>query len=217
MEKPFGTDLASARVAERAGCTRSSPRSRSSASTTSSARSRRRTSWRSASPTACSSRSGTATSSTTCRSTCPRRWASASARGFYETDRRLSRHGGDAPVPDPRLHGDGAADRARAGADQRGEEQGLPQHAADRARRRRARPVHRLPRRGGRRPGIRHRDLHRAEVLHRQLALGRRAVLPAHRQAPGRRASASSRSPSASRRRACSRPARASARRARTI
>ena len=31
------------------------------------------------------------------------------------------------------LHGDGAADRARAGADQRGEEQGLPQHAADRA------------------------------------------------------------------------------------
>ena len=49
-----------------------------------------------------------------------------------------------------------------------------------------ARPVHRLPRRGGRRPGVRHRDLHRAEVLHRQLALGRRAVLPAHRQAPGR-------------------------------
>ena len=52
--------------------------------------------------------------------------------------------------------------------------------------RRGARPVHRLPRRGGRRPGVRDRDLHRAEVLHRQLALGRRAVLPAHRQAPGR-------------------------------
>ena len=54
--------------------------------------------------------------------------------GVLRGDRRLSRHGGDAPVPDPRLHGDGAADRARAGADQRGEEQGLPQHAADRAR-----------------------------------------------------------------------------------
>ena len=38
----------------------------------------------------------------------------------------------------------------------------------------------------GRRPGIRDRDLHRAEMLDRQLALGRRAVLPAHRQAPGR-------------------------------
>ena len=35
-------------------------------------------------------------------------------------------------------------------------------------------------------PGVGDRDLHRAEVLHRQLALGRRAVLPAHRQAPGR-------------------------------
>ena len=48
---------------------------RSSASTTSSARRPRRTSWRSASPTACSSRSGTATSSTTSRSTSPRRSA----------------------------------------------------------------------------------------------------------------------------------------------
>ena len=43
------------------------------------ARSRRRTSWRSASPTACSSRSGTATSSITYRSTCRRRWAWARA------------------------------------------------------------------------------------------------------------------------------------------
>ncbi len=132
-------------------CTRSSPRSRSSASTTSSARSRRRTSSPSASPTACSSRSGTATSSTTCRSTCPRRWAWAQRSGLLRADRRVPRHGGHAPVPDPRLHGDGAADRARAGADQRGEEQGLPQHAADPAGERGARPVHRLPRRGGRR------------------------------------------------------------------
>ena len=36
-------------------------------------------------------------------------------------------------------------------------------------------------------PESRDRDLHRAQVLHRQLALGRRAVLPAHRQAHGRR------------------------------
>ena len=35
-------------------------------------------------------------------------------------------------------------------------------------------------------PRLRDRDVHRAEVLRRQLALGRRAVLPAHRQADGR-------------------------------
>ena len=44
-------------------------------------------------------------------------------------------------------------------------------------------------------------------VRDRQLALGRRAVLPAHRQAAWPRARASSRSRSGSRRRACSRPA----------
>ena len=54
-------------VAERASCTRYSRKSRSFASTISSARSRRRTSSRSASPTDSSSPSGTAISSTTCR------------------------------------------------------------------------------------------------------------------------------------------------------
>ena len=88
--------------------------------------------------------------------------------------------------------------------------------SADRAHGRRARAVHRLPRGGGRRPRIGHRDLHRAEVRDRQLALGRRAVLPAHRQAAGRGPADHLASPSASRPRACSRPARASARRART-
>ena len=73
-----------------------------------------------------------------------------------------------------------------AEADQRGEEQGVPQHAAHPARRRGARAVHRLSRRGGREPGIGHRDLHRPALLHRQLALGRRAFLSAHRQAHGR-------------------------------
>ena len=54
--------------------------------------------------------------------------------GVLRADRRLPRHGRHAPVPDPRLHGDGGADRAGAVLDQRGEEQGLPQPAADRAR-----------------------------------------------------------------------------------
>ncbi len=35
--------------------------------------------------------------------------------GVLRADRRLPRHGGDAPVPDPRVHGDGAADLAGAG------------------------------------------------------------------------------------------------------
>ncbi len=80
------------------------------------------------------------------------------ARRLLRADRRLPRHGGDPSLPDPRLHGDGAADRARAGADQRGEEQGLPLHAAARSEGRRARPIYRLSRGGRRRPGIRHRD-----------------------------------------------------------
>ena len=76
MEKPFGTDLDSAIDAQRPGARDLPTRGRSSGSTTSWARRRRRTSWRSASPTGCSSRSGTATSSTTSRSTSPRRSAS---------------------------------------------------------------------------------------------------------------------------------------------
>ena len=73
------------------------------------------------------------------------------------------------------------------GADQRREEQGLPQHVGDRPAERRARAVRGLSVGGGRRPRIGHRNLHRAQVRHRQLALGRRAVLPAHRQAARRR------------------------------
>ena len=56
----------------------------SSGSTTSSARRRCRTSWRSGSRTASSSRCGTATSSTTCRSTCPRLSPIGQRASFYE-------------------------------------------------------------------------------------------------------------------------------------
>ena len=50
----------------------------------------------------------------------------------------------------------------RACPDQRREEQGVPLHAAARSTRRRARAIYRLPRGARRRPGIRHRDIHRA-------------------------------------------------------
>ena len=71
VEKPFGRDRAVGGRAQRDRPQPRSPRSRCSASTTTSGRSRWRTSWCSGSPTRCSSRSGTATSSRTCRSPCP--------------------------------------------------------------------------------------------------------------------------------------------------
>ena len=73
IEKPFGTDLATARRAERAGPRGLRRAARSIASTTTWARRRCRTCWCCGSPTASSSRSGTATTSTTCRSRRPRR------------------------------------------------------------------------------------------------------------------------------------------------
>ena len=95
-------------------------------------------------------------------------------------------HGGDAPDAGAGVRRDGASDSAGTASDQRGEEQGLPLDAADPPERCGARSVRRLPRRGGRRRRLRHRDVHRAEGRRRQLAVGRRAVLPAHRQADGR-------------------------------
>ena len=49
-----------------------------------------------------------------------------------------------------------------------------------------ARPVRRIPRRDRSGKGFRHRDVHRAQGRHRQLALGGRADLSAHRQEDGR-------------------------------
>jgi hypothetical protein len=77
VEKPFGHDLRVGPRAERARRRGVPARSRCSGSTTTSARRRSRTSWRCASPTSCSSRSGTPTTSTTCRSRWPRTSASA--------------------------------------------------------------------------------------------------------------------------------------------
>ncbi len=51
----------------------------------------------------------------------------------------------------------------------------------------RARAVRGLPRHPGRGPRFRHGDVRRPALRHRQLALGGRALLPAHRQAAGRR------------------------------
>ena len=84
MEKPFGTDLASAVTLKCEATTKCSPKIRSFESTTFSVRSRRRTSSRSALRTAYSSPSGIAISSITCKSTCRRRSVSETVPGFYE-------------------------------------------------------------------------------------------------------------------------------------
>ena len=65
-------------------CTGRSPRRRSSASTTSSARSRSRTCWCSASPTRCSSRCGTATSSSSVQITMAEDFGVEGRGKFYE-------------------------------------------------------------------------------------------------------------------------------------
>ena len=71
---------------------------------------------------------------------------------------------------------------ARCRSDQRGEEQGLPFHPPARRGRGRAGAVRRLPRHSGRGGGLRHRDLRGAEGRDRQLALGGCSLLPPHRQ-----------------------------------
>ena len=187
VEKPFGTDLASAAqlnptlhttFAEEPDLPhRPLPRQGSGAQHPGA----------SASPTVCSNRSGTATTSTTCRSTCPRPCRSGARHPFYENHRRLPRHGGDAPVPDARVHGDGAARRAtrrRRSAKRRARCSGRcnPFHPG----RRRAGPVRRLPRRARGHARLRHRDLRGAPLHGRQHAVERRAVLSPHREAPGR-------------------------------
>ena len=127
-------------------------------------------------------------------------------RGVLRGHRRLPRHGGHPPVPGAGVHGDGAADRAGAGADQRGEDQGVPVHAAaSTRRRRRARAVRRLPRARRRRPTSR-----TPRPSSRSRSRSTTGAGPACRSscAPARswpRAPASSRSPSRSRRGACSR------------
>ena len=135
---------------------------------------------------------------------------------LLRADRRLSRHGGHASLPDSGLHGDGAADLARARADQRGEEQGLPLADADRPRRMSCAVSSSATARS--RASIRNRTPRPSSRSNASSTIGAgRACRSTCGPASGwPKASASSRSPSASRRRACSRAIPASARRGRT-
>ena len=194
VEKPFGHDLDSRASAERRSCSSTSPRTRSSGSTTTSARRPSRTCWRCASPTASSSRSGTASTSTTCRSPSPRRSASRAAASFYEQTgairdivqnhllQLLALTAMEPPIDftadaGAQREGEGAALACTRPARSRvvrgqygrgfveGEEVPGYREEADVA------------------PGLADRDVRRREALRRQLALGRHAVLRARRQA----------------------------------
>ena len=116
----------------------------------------------------------------------PRDALDRDARQLLRGNGRLPRHGRHPPVPGARLRRDGAADLARPETARARAREGLRLDAAARPGRRRPRPVRRLPRGGRGRRRLRHRDLRRGQGLRRQLALGGRAVLPALGQAPGR-------------------------------
>ena len=185
---------------------------RSSASTTSSARRRCRTSSRCASRTASSSRSGTATTSTTSRSTSPRRSRSSRA-GFYEAPARSatwsSTHlfqvlGFVAMEPPTSL-------AAKALRDEKVE--GLRVHEAARPARR-ARPVRGISPEDGVAPDSTPRRSSRSRSRSTTGAgLASRSILRTGKQLP--RAAASSRSPSRSLRCGCSPAARLRPERAR--
>ena len=92
-------------------CTGPSPRRRSSASTTSSARSRSRTCWCSASPTRCSSRCGTATTSRSVQITMAEEFGVEGRGQVLRDGRRPARRGAEPPPPGRRPAGHGAAGR----------------------------------------------------------------------------------------------------------
>ena len=177
---------------------RPSPRTASSASTIISARRRCRTCWRCALPTSCSSRCGTRSTSTTCRSPWPKPSASRTRGGYYDQAGALRDMVQNHMLQLLAPGGDGAAGRASTPtrcATRRSRccapSRRFPLEALSETR---ARPISR--RRDRRRAGARlrrgtgrtpNRDTETFVALkgsHRQLALGGRAVLPAHRQAP---------------------------------
>ena len=162
---------------------------RSTASTTTSARRRSRTSSPCASPTPSSSRSGTAATSTTCRSRWPSRSGSRQRGGFYEHGRRAPRHRAEPRHAGAVADAHGAArppSTPRASATRRSRCCGRSDpHRRRGPDRRGARPVRQRLERGEAVPAYRqeadvdphsqHRDLRGHEARHRQLALGRRA------------------------------------------
>ena len=108
------------------------------------------------------------------------------SRRLLREHRRVSRHGRHAPLPGARLRRDGAADVAHRESLRDEKAKVFDGRCSRSTRRASCAASTGLPRRGGRRPRLRHGDVRRARGRVRQLALGGRAVLPAHRQGAGR-------------------------------
>ena len=218
IEKPFGTDLAFGEGAERRPAETRRLNSRSTGSITISARKRSRTSWCCASPTACSSRSGTATTSITSRSPSTRNSASAIAaasttpparcatwcRTICFSCCRWSRWSRRSRFDAHSVRSEKA--EVLAAIQTQSEAEALQNSVRGQYRGGRIgdTEIEDYRKTDGRQPGQHHRNLRRAETDHRQLALGRRAVLSAHRQGARRQAHRRSRSSSSRRRSRCS-------------
>jgi glucose-6-phosphate 1-dehydrogenase len=113
VEKPFGTDLASAKGAERMRLPQARRRAPDlTGSTTISARRRCRTFWCCASPTACSSRSGTQPIDHI-QITVDEKLGVRPARQLLRRNRRAARHGAEPSVPTAVAGHDGAAGEIR--------------------------------------------------------------------------------------------------------
>ena len=120
---------------------------------------------------------------------------------------RAARRRPEPPAPAARAHADGRADARPGRRAARRAPEGAALAAPDRARRRRARPVRGLRRRGGGQGRLAHRHLRGDARGGGLVALGRRAVLPAHRQAADAPSRPRSRSRSGPRRTSRSRSA----------
>ncbi len=106
------------------------------------------------------------------------------ARPVLRGGRRDPRRRPEPPAAGGRLPRDGGAGDELPRVDPRRAGEGLPRDPAAQPGRPRARPVPRLPRRGGRRARLDGRDVRRGAAPRRLLALGRRAVLHPRRQVP---------------------------------
>ena len=198
VEKPFGHDLASARGAQRARSRASRREPDLSASITISARRRCRTSWCCASPTASSSRSGTADYVDHVQITVAETVGIEDRGGYYEEagalrdmvqNHLLQLLALTAMEPPTSFDADAVRDEKSQGAARvRGfAPEDVLADGARAVRRRRASAARTCRATARSRTSPRdstHRDVRGAQAAHRQLALGRRAVLPAHRQAP---------------------------------
>ena len=180
-------------------CSTSSTSGRSTASTTTSARRRCRTCWRSGSRTRCSSRSGTATTSTRVQITAAEDIGIGTRAGYYDSSGALrdlvqnhmlqlltllcmeppSAFSAD-KLRDEKVKVTQAIRAPTAGRGARAWRCARSTGPACRA----ASAVPGYLDEDGVPDGLDHRDLRGAAARGLQLALGRRAVLPAHRQAP---------------------------------